>query len=133
MANFYISSAARFRTSLLTCSFIYNRLLRKICEPGKKDQNTREEYMMTSFTICSRHKINYDQINEYKMEGACGMQGGEEKCIPSCDWETCDGREGLEDVSVDRRIILNCMLKELDGTSWDGFKWLRLGTRNGFL
>lgn len=92
MANFYISSAARFRTSLLTCSFIYNRLLRKICEPGKKDQNTREEYMMTSFTICSRHKIIYDQINEDKMEGACGMQGGEEKCIPNFVGENC-GKE----------------------------------------
>ena len=41
------------------------------------------------------------------------MGRGEEKCIPSCDWETYDGREGLENVSIDIRIISNCMLKEL--------------------
>jgi hypothetical protein len=47
--------------------------------------------------------------------------------------ETCDGRKGLEDVSVDGRIILNCTLKKLDGTSWNGLIWLRLSTCDGFL
>jgi len=73
VSNFYIPSTAKFSTSLLTCLFIYNRLLRKIYGPERKDQNTREEYTMTSFTICSPHKIIYDQINEDEMEAACGM------------------------------------------------------------
>jgi len=73
IADFYISSAAKFSTSLLTCLFIYNRLLRKIRGPKKKNQNTREEYMMTSFKICSPHKIICDQINEDEMDGACAM------------------------------------------------------------
>jgi hypothetical protein len=72
IVDFYISSAAKFSTSLLTCLFIYNRLLRKIREPKKKEQNTRE-YVMTSFTICSPHKIICDQINEEEMDGACGL------------------------------------------------------------
>ena len=36
-------------------------------------------------------------------------------------------RDNLEELSVDRRIILNWMFKKWDGT-WNGLIWLRTGT-----
>jgi len=70
IADFYLYSAMKFSTSLLTCLFIYNRLLRKIRGPKKKEPNTREEYMMASCMVCSPHKIICNQINEDEMDGA---------------------------------------------------------------
>ena len=46
---------------------------------GKKNLNTREEYMTTSFTICSPHEVIYDQINEDKMGGEGHVAYREEK------------------------------------------------------
>jgi hypothetical protein len=73
IAELYISSAAKFSTTLLTFLFIYNRLLRKIRGPKKKEKNIREKNMMTSFTICSPHTITCVHINEDEMDGPCGM------------------------------------------------------------
>jgi hypothetical protein len=36
-------------------------------------------------------------------------------------------RENLEDVSVDRKIILNCFLNKWDGRVWTGLSWLSIG------
>jgi hypothetical protein len=37
------------------------------------------------------------------------------------------GREHLEDLSIDERI-LNCIIKKEDGRKWSGFMWLRAET-----
>jgi hypothetical protein len=37
-------------------------------------------------------------------------------------------RNHLEDSGMDRRIILNWMLKNLVGEVWSGLIWLRIGT-----
>ena len=36
-------------------------------------------------------------------------------------------RENLEDVSVDKKIILICFLNKQDGRVWTGLIWLRIG------
>jgi len=43
------------------------------------------------------------------------------------------GRDHLEDLSVDGRIILRCMCKKWDGGGWAwiGLIWLRIGTGSG--
>jgi hypothetical protein len=46
-----------------------------------------------------------------------------------------DPREGdhLEDLGVDRRIILNWIFKNRNGDAWIGLIWLRIGTGGGNL
>jgi len=41
-------------------------------------------------------------------------------------------RDHLEDPSVDGRIILKCILKNMDG-AWAGLIWLRIGRGGGCL
>jgi hypothetical protein len=41
-------------------------------------------------------------------------------------------RDNLEDLSVDGRIILKCILKNSVG-AWAGLIWLRIGTGGGCL
>jgi hypothetical protein len=41
------------------------------------------------------------------------------------------GRDHLEDVGVDCKIILEWILGKYDGRLWTGFIWLRMGTSRG--
>jgi hypothetical protein len=43
------------------------------------------------------------------------------------------GRDHVEDLDVDGRIILQCILGTYDGKVWTGFIWLRVGTGGGLL
>ena len=47
--------------------------------------------------------------------------------------ETPRGRKHLEDVSVDNRIILNWILKQLDGRASNEYMWLGTRTSGGLL
>jgi hypothetical protein len=42
-------------------------------------------------------------------------------------------RDLSEDLSVDGKIILECMLEKYSGMLWTGFIWLRIGTSGGVL
>jgi hypothetical protein len=42
-------------------------------------------------------------------------------------------RDHLEDVGVDRRIILEWILGKQGGKVWTGFIWIRIGTSGGLL
>jgi len=41
------------------------------------------------------------------------------------------GRDHLEDLDLDGRIILKLILKEWNGDAWTGLLWLRTGTGGG--
>ena len=38
-----------------------------------------------------------------------------------------EGRDYLEDIGKDRRIILKWIFKKWNGEAWTGFLWLRIG------
>jgi hypothetical protein len=39
----------------------------------------------------------------------------------------------LEDLVIDEKIILECILKKQDGKVWIVFIWLRMGTNGGLV
>jgi hypothetical protein len=45
--------------------------------------------------------------------------------------ENPNERDKSQDLRVDGRIILEWILKKLDGRLWNGFIWLRIGTNDG--
>jgi hypothetical protein len=40
-------------------------------------------------------------------------------------------RDNMEDLGVDGRMILQCMLKKSFGKAWTGLSWLRIATSGG--
>jgi hypothetical protein len=44
-----------------------------------------------------------------------------------------EGKDHLEDLGLDVRIILIRILKIWDGRAWSGFAWLRIGASGGML
>jgi hypothetical protein len=42
-----------------------------------------------------------------------------------------EGNDHYEDVGIDKRIILKCILKEWDENMWTGYIMLRIGTNGG--
>jgi hypothetical protein len=47
--------------------------------------------------------------------------------------ENLTGRDYSEDLGVDRKIILECILRKYGGEMWIGCVWLRIGTSGGLL
>jgi hypothetical protein len=52
-----------------------------------------------------------DQIKEDEMGRACGTYGGEYKCVQRIGGEKLVERDHLEDLLVDGRKTINCILK----------------------
>ena len=48
-------------------------------------------------------------------------------------WGNLRERDHLEDPSVDGRIVLRWIFKNLDVGAWTGLIWLRIGIGGGFL
>jgi hypothetical protein len=48
-------------------------------------------------------------------------------------FEILKGRDHLEDLGIDGRIIVERILWKFGGKVWTGFIWLRLGTSGGLL
>jgi hypothetical protein len=47
--------------------------------------------------------------------------------------ENLKGRDHMEDLGIDRRIILEWILKKQVGRVWNEFIWLRTGTSDRFM
>jgi hypothetical protein len=50
-----------------------------------------------------------------------------------CWFERLKGRDCLEDLGIDGRIILKYNLGKQSGRVWNGFIWFRIGTGGGIL
>jgi hypothetical protein len=55
----------------------------------------------------------------------CGTYRGQERYIHGFGAETKGERDNLEDLHVDRRIILEWIFKNSFGKVWTGLLWLR--------
>jgi hypothetical protein len=48
-------------------------------------------------------------------------------------WGILKESDHLEDLEMDGRIILKCILRQVDGRMWTGCTWLRRDTSAGLL
>jgi len=55
------------------------------------------------------------------------MYRGEEKCVQGFG-ERPEGKRPLGRLGVDVRIILKLIFQRLNGKTWNGLIWLRIGT-----
>jgi hypothetical protein len=85
-----------------------------------------EDYITRSFS----KYYSGGQIKKNEMCGACRTYEGEEKCIEGLGGINLKGRNHLEDLVIDREIILKWIFKSRMG-EWTGFIWLRIGTGKG--
>jgi hypothetical protein len=84
---------------------------------------------MRIFITCTLHHIiiRVIKINEEELGGACTTHGRNEIIMHIKLWsENLKGRDHLEELSVDRRIILERILREI----WrKGVDWMHLTAR----
>jgi hypothetical protein len=66
------------------------------------------------------------------MGGTCGTYGVEERCIQGIGGKK-PGKETWKAVNVDGRIILNWILKKVNGRAWTGSMWLKIGAAGRLL
>jgi hypothetical protein len=95
---------------------------------GRKWREAGEDYIMRSFITCTLRHTWLGWSNQgAEVHGTCSTHGRDEKCIQNFGREL-KGR-ALENLDVDRRIILEWILGKQDGVLWIGFTWLRVQWR----
>jgi hypothetical protein len=67
------------------------------------------------------------------MGAACGKYGGREEVYTRFWWGNLREINHLEELGVDRRIILRWIFRKWDVDVWIGSSWLRVGTGGGHL
>jgi hypothetical protein len=78
----------------------------------------------------------YDKVvavRRNEIGGACGMYGGNERCIQGFGERNLKERGHLEHHSADMRIILKWILKKEDGVVRNRFIWFSIGRSGGLL
>ena len=97
-------------------------MLRKIFDP-KRDEVTGDLRQLHSEKLhdlyFSPNIIRVIKSNNV-MDRARGTYGGQEKCIQGFWWGDLMERDYLEDLGVDGRLILNCILKKSIAKAWTG-------------
>jgi len=66
------------------------------------------------------------------MGGACSTYERKKRCIESW-WGDLRERDHLGDPVIDERLILKWIFRKLNGGTWTGFIWLRIGASSGHL
>ena len=66
------------------------------------------------------------------MGGACSTHGIEYKLVQSFDWQTCKDVY-LEDLRINGRVILNCIINEEYKNVHNGLYWLMVQASAGLL
>ena len=56
---------------------------------------------------------------------------GDKRGVYTDSTDRSEGKNHLENLGVDGRIILNWILKKQECQAWSGFIWLRIGTSSG--
>jgi hypothetical protein len=67
------------------------------------------------------------------MGGACSAHGGKIRNASKIWLGSPKGKDHAEDLRVDGRIVLKCILGKQGLAVWIGFIWLMIGTDGGLL
>ena len=67
-----------------------------------------------------------------KLGGVCGTYWSRERYIQGFGGKT-SGKDNLEDLDVNGKVILKWIIKKWTGEAWTGLNWLRIWTGGGRL